>query len=142
MREILIEGLGARPFCSWFAIVSMYKFHHLIERCAGKKNLIHSFASQDCNVAVCDCSSAAAENLNVVGAFLAQEIDNGSEKFDVSAVITGNANSANVLLNCRANDVSDRPMITKVNHFDAMPNEFQVDRVDGTIVSVTNRDSS
>lgn len=52
-----------------------------------------------------DRSAATAENLDVVGAFLAQEIDNSSEKLDVPAVITRNANRTDVLLNCSANDV-------------------------------------
>jgi hypothetical protein len=35
-----------------------------------------------------DGAAAAPENLDIVGAFLAQKINNGREKFDVPAVVT------------------------------------------------------
>jgi hypothetical protein len=33
-------------------------------------------------------------------------------------------------------------MVTQIDHFDAVPDEFQVDGVDRTVVPVANRDSS
>ncbi len=72
---------------------------------------------------------------------LAQMIDNFGEKFDVSAVVTGNTDRAHVFLDGGANNIADRSMITKINDLDAVPDEFQVDRVDGAIVSIADRDS-
>ena len=138
--ELPIKGFGTRPFAARFAIASMDKLDHVVKRCAGKENFIHASASHGCSIVMRNRPAAAAENFDVVGAFPAQEIDNSSEKLDVPTVITRNTTRADVLLDCRANDVSHRPVIPKVNHFDPMPDEFQVDRVDRAVVPVTNRD--
>ena len=87
-----------------------------------------------------DGAAAAAENLDVVRAFFAQKIDHGREKFDVPAVVTRNANRAHVLLDGGADDVADRAVIAEINHFDPVPDEFEVDRVDRAVVTITNRD--
>ena len=55
-------------------------------------------------------------------------------------VVTGNADGANVFLNGRADNIADRPMIPEVNNLNPVPNEFQIDRIDGAVVSVANRD--
>jgi hypothetical protein len=86
-----------------------------------------------------DGAAAAPKNLDIICAFFAQKIDNGSEKFDVPTVITRDANGPHVLLDGSANDVANRAVIAEVNDFDAVPDEFKIDRVDRTIVAITNR---
>src|SRR5262249_24552158 len=81
------------------------------------------------------------ENLDIIPAFLAQEIDNGREKFDMRTVVTGDPNGAHILLNRGTDDISHRAMIAKINHFDPVPNELEIDRIDRAVVSVANRDS-
>ena len=88
-----------------------------------------------------DCAAAAPENLDIVCAFLAQKIDNGREKFDVPAVVTRDANGPHVFLDRGTDNVADRAVIAEINYFDAVPDEFQVDRVDRAIVTITNWDS-
>src|SRR5215813_941714 len=77
VREFLIEGLGARPFRSRFAITPMNKFHHVVKRSAGEENFIHAFASHYCGVILRDGAAAAAENLDIVRALFPQKIDDG-----------------------------------------------------------------
>ena len=86
-----------------------------------------------------DGAAAAPENLDIVCAFFAQKIDNGREKFDVPAVVTRDANRPHVFLDSGTDDVAYRAVIAEINHFDAVPDEFQVDRVDRAIVTITNR---
>ena len=86
-----------------------------------------------------DGAAAAPENLDIVCAFFAQKIDNGREKFDVPAVVTRDANRPHVFLDGRTDDVANRAVIAEINHFDPVPDEFQVDRVDRAIVTITNR---
>src|SRR5437867_3381736 len=119
----------------------MDKFHHVVKRRAGEKNFRHAFAFHDCSIVMRDGAPAAAENLDVVCAFFAEKIHNLSKKLNVSAVITGDANGANVFLDRRAHDVAHRAMITEINHFNAVADEFQVDCIDGAIMPVANRDS-
>ena len=88
-----------------------------------------------------DGPAAAAKNLNVVCAFLAQKIDNSCKKLDVAAVVTRDANGANVLLDRGANDITDRAMISEIDHLNPVPDELEVDRVDRAVVSVANRNS-
>ena len=58
----------------------------------------------------------------------------------MTAVVTGDADGPNVLLDGSTDDVANRAMITEINHFDPVPDKFQVDRIDGAIVAITNRD--
>jgi hypothetical protein len=116
------------------------KFHHVVERCAGKENFVYAFAPHCRGVVVRDGAAAAPENLDIVCAFFAQKIDNGGEKFDVTAVVTGDANRPHIFLDGGADDVAYRPMIAEIDNFDPVPDKFQVDRVDRAIVTITNRD--
>src|SRR5207302_7591477 len=96
--------------------------------------------AHDLGVVVRDRSPTAAEYLDVVRALFAQKIHNLREKFDVAAVVTRNADRAHVFLDRRPNDIRDWPVITEINDFDPVPDELEIDRVDRTVVSVTNRD--
>jgi hypothetical protein len=87
-----------------------------------------------------DSAAAAAENLDIVCAFSPQNIDNGREEFDVPAVVTRDANGPHIFLDGGTDDIGHRPVIAEINHFNAMPDEFQIDRVDRAIVAITNRD--
>ena len=87
-----------------------------------------------------DGAAAAPENLDIVCAFFAQKIDNGRKKFDVPAVVTRDANRPHIFLDGGTDDVAYRAVIAEINHFDPVPDEFQVDRVDRAIVTITNRD--
>ena len=87
-----------------------------------------------------DGAAAAPENLDIVCAFFSQKIDNGREEFDVPAVVTRDANRPYVFLDGGTDDVGYRAVIAEINHFDPVPDEFQVDRVDRAIVAITNRD--
>ena len=88
-----------------------------------------------------DCAAAAAKNFDIAGAAFAQKIDNFRKKLDVPAVVARNPDRAHILLDRRAYDVPNRPMITEINDFDPMPDEFEIDCVDRAVVSVANRNS-
>src|SRR5262249_1821249 len=98
-----------------------------------------AFASHDCSIVMRDSAAAAPENLDVVCAFFVQEVDNGCEKFDMPAVVTGDPNRAHVLLDSGPDDVANGSVIAEIDHFDPVPNEFQVDRVDRAVVAIANR---
>ena len=87
-----------------------------------------------------DGAAAAPEDLDIVCAFFPQKIDNGREKFDVPTVVTRDANRPHIFLDGGTDDVGYRAVIAKINHFDPVPDEFQVDRVNRAIVPITNRD--
>ena len=89
-----------------------------------------------------DGAAAPPENFDIVCTFLAQKIDNGRKEFDVTTVITGNANRPHVLLDSGTDDVAHRAVIAEINHFDPVPDEFQVDRIDRAVVAITNWDCS
>jgi hypothetical protein len=84
--------------------------------------------------------AAATENFDVVGAFLAEKIDNLRKKLDVPAVVTRNADRAHILLDRRPNNIANRPMVAQINDFDPVPDELEIDRVDRAVVSIANRD--
>ena len=114
---------------------------HFAEGSAGEKNLVYTFAPHCGHIVMGDCPAAAAKNFDIVGAAFAQKIDNFRKKFDVPAVVARNPDRAHILLDRRAYDVPNRPMITEINDFDPMPDEFEIDCVDRAVVSVANRNS-
>ena len=85
--------------------------------------------------------TAAAKDFDIVRAVFAQTLDNLGEELDMPTVVTGDANGAYIFLDRRADNVADRAMVPEINHFNAVPDEFQIDRVDGAVVPVANRDS-
>jgi hypothetical protein len=85
-----------------------------------------------------DRASSSSEDLDIVCAFFPQKIDDGCEEFDVSTVITRDANGPHVFLDGGTDDVGYRPMIAEINHFDPVPDKFQVDGVDRAIVAIAN----
>src|SRR5438552_16094955 len=117
----------------------MDKFHHVLERRAGEKNFLDAFAFHDRGIVMCNGAAATTEYLDVVCPFFAEKIHNLSKKLNVSAVVTGDANRANVFLDRRAHDAAHRAMITEINDLKSMPKEFQIDCIDRAIVPVANR---
>src|SRR4051794_11711330 len=87
-----------------------------------------------------DRAATSSENLDIVCAFFPQKIHNGCEEFDVSTVITRDANGPYVFLDGGTDDVGYGSVIAEINHFDPVPDKFQVDRVDRAIVAITNGD--
>jgi hypothetical protein len=68
--------------------------------------------------------------------------NNVGKKLYVPAVVTRNADRADVFLDGSPHDVANRSMVSEINDFDTVTNEFEIDRVDGAVVSITDRDSS
>src|SRR5213076_2856719 len=87
-----------------------------------------------------NCSAATTENRDVIRALTAQLFDHICKELDVSPVIARNADGPDILLDRGSHDIADRAMITQVDHFDSVPDKFEVDRVDRTVVPVANRD--
>src|SRR6266568_4051637 len=87
-----------------------------------------------------DRSATTAKDFDVVRSALPQKSDDFREEFDVPAVVTRDANGAHVLLNGSAHDIANGTMIAKINDLNAVPDEFQVDRIDRAVMPVANRD--
>ena len=62
------------------------------------------------------------------------------EELDVPAVVTGDADGPHILLDRGAHDVLRIAMIAEINHFDPMPDELEIDRIDRAVVPVADRD--
>ena len=58
---------------------------------------------------------------------------------DLKGVVAGNADRAHVFLDCGADNIADRPMITEIDDFDSVTNKLQVDRIDRAVMPVANR---
>ena len=64
------------------------------------------------------------------------------KKFDVAAVVAGDADGGDIFLDSGADNVADVAMKPKINDLDAVADEFEIDRVDGAVMSIANRNSS
>jgi hypothetical protein len=140
MSELDVRTFCARAFRARLAITLMNELHHLVERCAGEKDFVHAFAAHHRGVLVRDCAAAAAEHLDVGRAFLAQKSDYFREKLDVTTVVTGDTDRANVFLDRRTHDVANGSMISQINDLDPVPDELEIDRVDRAVMPIANRD--
>jgi hypothetical protein len=87
-----------------------------------------------------DRATATAEDRDVASALLFQVPNDLGEKINVPTVVTGNSDGGDILLNRRAHDVPDIAMKPEIDHLNAMPDKFEIDRIDGTVVSIANRD--
>ena len=87
-----------------------------------------------------DRSATTAKDFDVVRSAFSQKGNDFRKELDVTAVVTRNADGAHVLLDCSAHDVAYRAMIAKINDFNPVPDEFQIDRVDRAVMPVANRD--
>src|SRR5882724_7106127 len=135
-HEIRLE-IRATPFP--LAVVFLHIIRHLDQRRAGKENFVDAFALHLSGVVVRDRAPAPAENRNVVGAFLLQLANDSRKKIDVTAVVTGKADRTHVLLNGRTDDIPEITMKSEVNDFDSMPDKFEIDGVNGAVVSIADR---
>ena len=114
--------------------------NHVGQRSTGEKNLINTFALHQRGIILGNRSATAAEDGNIAGAALAQLSDDLGKKFDVPAVVARDADRSHVLLNSSTDDITDITMETQVDHFDAVPNEFQIDGVNRAIMAVADWD--
>src|SRR5262245_56023917 len=57
----------------------------------------------------------------------------------MAAVVRGNADGTDILLDRGANDIAVGSMVTEVNHFAAVAQQFDVDGDDGAIGTSANR---
>ena len=66
-----------------------------------------------------DDPAAAAENLDLVGPSLAQQIEHIFEELDMPALVGRYGDAVHVLLDGRGNDLIDRSVVAEMDHFDA-----------------------
>src|SRR6185437_14093292 len=130
--------------CNWRRPVPffLHEFDHLRQRSPREKNPAHAFFLHKPGIVMGDGSSPAAEETNVVRAIFLEQIDHLLKKFDMPAVVARDADGANILLHRGAGDVASRAVIAKINDFDSMADEFEIDGADGAVVPITNGDGS
>src|SRR5882724_7475272 len=138
-RQLDVTRSCAQAFLAGLTIIFAHVIRHFVQRGSGEENLIHALTLHRLGVGMRDRSAAAAENFNVVGTLFAQLFHYVGKKFDVSAVVTGNADRTHVLLDGGARDVANRPVIAEIDDFNAVPDELEIDCVDRAVVSVTDR---
>src|SRR5437660_1894202 len=132
-------GFGIRTRLAAFAVTFFYIIDHVGERSAGEENFVDAFALHSPGVIVRDRAAAAAKYRHVVRTLLLQLANDISKKIDVTAVVTGNPDRSHILLNGRTHDVADVTMKSKVYHFDSVADEFKVNGVNRTVVTVADR---
>ena len=93
----------------------------------------------DALIVVRDRPAAAAKHLDVIRAALLQLLHHFGEKLDVPAVVTGDTDRRDILLDRRAHDVLHVTMKPEIHDLDAVPDELEIDRVDRAVVTIANR---
>ena len=126
------DGLGMVPLPD--------KIRHVGERSAGEENLIDAPLLHDALIIVRDSTATAAENFNAVSTALLQLPNDFGKELDVTAIITGDADCSDILLNSRADNIPRVTMEAQVDDFDSVPDKFQVNGVNGAVVAIADRD--
>ena len=86
-----------------------------------------------------DDAAAAAENLDVGGAALAQQIHQVAEELVVSALIGAYRDGLRVFLDGSVDDLENRAIVTEMDDFDASGLEKPANDIDGSVVAVEQR---
>ena len=86
-----------------------------------------------------DDPAAAAEDLDVAGAVLAQQVDHVLEELDVAALVGRHRDRLGVFLDRRLDDVGHRAVVAEVDDLGAVRLEDAADDVDGGVVAVEER---
>src|SRR5438067_11571808 len=115
---------------------------HFRERRAGKDNFVEAFALPLPGVVVRSRAPTPAENCYVIRAVLLQLANDIGKKIDVPAVVTGNPDCGHLLVDSRAHNIADITMKSEVNDFDSMPDKFEINGVNGAVVSIADRNRS
>jgi hypothetical protein len=123
-----------------FSVSLLHKTDDAAQRLAGEKDAVHAAAHHRRRIAPRNGAATAAEDANVRAARLFQKPDDLAEKLHVPSVVAGDADGARFLLHRGAHDVARTAMIAEIDDLDAMLHQLEVDRVDGTVVSVADRD--
>src|SRR5205814_10088135 len=132
-------GLFFQPALYPFAYKLFHITGHFRERRAGKKNFLDAFALHLQGAVVRNRAPAPAENCYVISAVLLQLANDIGKKIDVTAVVTGNPDRGHILLDSRAHNIAGITMKSEVNDFDSMPDKFEINSVNGAVVSIADR---
>jgi hypothetical protein len=54
------------------------------------------------------------------------------------SIIAGDTNRADIFLDRGSYNIVGGPVIAKIDHLDSMPDQLEIDRIDGAIMPVTN----
>jgi hypothetical protein len=116
---------------------------HFPKRRSREEYSIHSSLTHDDGIFLSDRSAASAKNFDHRRKTMPrQPLDDFLEKLNVTAVVTRDTDRHHIFLQSSPRDVLCRTIVPEINHFNAMTNKFQIDRVNGTIVTVTDRHGS
>ncbi|MNW99262.1 hypothetical protein D3C86_287330 [compost metagenome] len=105
----------------------------------GREDLGDAIGFQLGNFGRDDHAAATAEDLDMAGAALAQQVDHVLEVLEVTALVRGEGDALRVLLDRRVHDFGDAAVMAEVDDFDAGGLENPPHDVDGGVVSVEER---
>jgi hypothetical protein len=83
-----------------------------------------------------DDAAPAAEDLDVLAAALAQQVDHVLEVFDVAALVAADRDAVGVFLQGGGDDLVDRAVVAQVHDFGAHALQDAAHDVDGGVVAV------
>lgn len=83
-----------------------------------------------------DGAAATAEELDVTGAFFAQQVVHVFKKFHVSTLVAGNGDGLRIFLDGAVHNFGHRAVVAQVNHFGTAALQDAPHDVDGSVVSV------
>src|SRR5439155_15641553 len=92
-------------------------------------------------ILVRDRSAAATKNGDVIGTLPAELPNDFSKKFDVTAVVTRDANGHDVFLDGGPHDVADIAMESQIHHLDAVPDKVDINRINRAVMPIADRHS-
>ena len=81
-------------------------------------------------------SATAAENADIVGAALTQQVDRVFEVFDMPALVGADGNAMHILLQRRCDNFLHRAVVPEMDHFSTAGLQHAANDVDRCVVSV------
>ena len=103
---------------------------------SGLKMRATPYSCSSCDLARHDHAAAAAEDLDVPAAALAQQVDHVLEVLDVAALVRADRDALRVLLQRGRDDLVDRAVVAEVDHLGALALQDAPHDVDRRVVAV------
>src|SRR2546421_8658010 len=116
----------------------LYPFHHFRQRCSSEENSFHAAAMHLPGICSIDRAATPAEQANVPRALFPKPLQHLAKEFDVASIIGREPHRLDVLLDRCPRHLAYGTMVAKVDYFDAMAREFQIQRQDRAIVTVAD----
>ena len=123
------------------AVGLQHEADNRLEGRAGEEDFVGALAPHAARIGLRNRAPASSKQADVAAAAAVHVFAHIAEELDVAAVVGGDADGRDALLNRSPRNVAGGAMEAEIHHLDAVVNELDVQGVDGAVVAITDGNS-